>query len=190
MAVLPRARRFSVDEFERMVDARVFAPDDRLELIEGEILEMTPIGDPHASVVDRLTAFLVTRLAGRAIVRVQGPVRFRALRSRPQPDLALLEPRPDYYASGAPGAGEIFLLVEVMDTSVEYDRRRKAPLYARAGVSEVWLVDIPAGAVEVHREPGAAGYRDVRTLRRGETLAPLAFPDLTLGVGDVLGEAR
>jgi Uma2 family endonuclease len=124
VAVLPRVRRFSVDEFERMVCAGVFASDDRLELIEGEIVEMTPIGDPHASVVDRLAAILFRRLDDRVIVRVQGPVAFIALHSRPQPDLALLQPRTDFYVSGAPQAGDIFLLVEVMDTSVEYDRRR------------------------------------------------------------------
>lgn len=187
MAVLPRARRFTVDEYERMVHAGVFASDDRVELIEGEIIEMTPIGDPHASVVDRLNALLSRRLGDRVIVRVQGPVRFVALRSRPQPDLALLRPRADYYATGAPAAGEIVLLIEVMDTSVEYDRRRKAPLYARAGVSDLWLVDIPAGVVDVQREPGADGYRDVRTYRRGESLMPPAFPDVALAVDDILG---
>jgi Uma2 family endonuclease len=187
VAVLPRARRFSVDEFERMVDAGVFAPDDRLELIEGEVIEMTPIGDPHASVVDRLTMLMARRVGERAIVRVQGPVRFRSFRSRPQPDMALLEPRPDYYAAGAPGAVDIFLLIEVMDTSVEYDRRTKAPLYARAGIWELWLVDIPAGVVEVHRQPSTAGYRDIRSRRRGETLSPLAFPDVAIDVENVLG---
>jgi Uma2 family endonuclease len=176
-----------VDEYERMVHAGVFAPDDRIELIEGEIIEMTPIGDPHAGVVDRLTMVMTRRVGDRVIVRVQGPVRFRSLRSRPQPDLALLKPRADFYVNGSPGADDILLLVEVMDTSVEYDRRRKAPLYARAGVREVWLVDIPAGAVDVLREPSADGYRDVRTLHRGEHLTLLAFPDVTVTVDDVLG---
>lgn len=187
MAVLPRTRRFTVEEYERMVEAGVFAPEDRIELIEGEVIEMTPIGDPHASVVDRLNMLLARGVGERAIVRVQGPVRFARLRSRPQPDLALLAPRADYYARQGPGAGDIRLLVEVMDTSVEYDRRRKAPLYARAGVAEVWLVDIPADLVGVRREPGATGYGDVRTCRRGEALTPLAFPDVTLRVDDVLG---
>ncbi len=107
MAVLPRARRVTVEEFEHMVHAGVFAPDDRIELIEGEIIEMTPIGDPHASVVDRLNMLMTRRVGDRTIVRVQGPVRFAKLRSRPQPDLALLAPRADYYASHrrrAPGA--------------------------------------------------------------------------------------
>jgi Uma2 family endonuclease len=187
VAVLPRVRRFSVDEFEHMVRAGVFASDDRLELIEGEIVEMTPIGDPHASVVDRLAAVMFRCLGERAIVRVQGPVAFVALHSRPRPDLALLRSRADYYATGAPEASDIFLLVEVMDTSVEYNRRRKAPLYARAGVRELWLADIPAGVVDVLREPSADGYRDARTHRRDETLTLLAFPDVALRVDDVLG---
>jgi len=187
VAVLPRARRFTVDEYERMVHAGVFASDDRVELIEGEILEMTPIGIPHASIVDRLNMLMARRLGDRTIVRVQGPVGFVTLHSRPQPDLALLRPRKDYYATRVPSARDIFLLVEVMDTSVEYDRRRKAPLYARAGVRELWLVDIPAGVVDVQREPGAGGYRDGRTLRRDERLTPLAFPDVTLAVDDILG---
>jgi Uma2 family endonuclease len=187
MAVAPRARRFTVEEYEHMVQAGVFAPDDRIELIEGEIIEMSPIGDPHASIVDRLTMLMTRHLGSRCIVRVQGPVRFRSLQSRPQPDLAVLRPRADYYAGGSPGAGEIHLLIEVMDTSVEYDRRRKTPLYARAGVPEVWLVDIPADVVDVHRTPGERGYADVRTLRRGERLSPHAFPDVSLLVDDILG---
>ncbi len=187
MAVLPRARRFTVDEYERMVHAGVFASDDRVELIEGEIIEMTPIGLPHASIVDRLNMLMARRLGDRTIVRVQGPVGFVTLHSRPQPDLALLRPRKDYYATRVPSAHDIFLLIEVMDTSVEYDRRRKAPLYARAGVRELWLVDIPAGVVDVQREPSAGGYRDVRTLRRGESLNTLAFPEVTLAVDDILG---
>jgi Uma2 family endonuclease len=114
-------------------------------------------------------------------------VRFRSLLSRPQPDLALLRPRADYDASGSPGSGDIHLLKEVMDTSVEYDRRRKTPLYARAGVPEVWLVDIPAGILDVHRGPGERGHADVRTARRGERVSPLAFPDVELRVEDILG---
>jgi len=187
VAVLPRSRRFTVEEFERMVHAGVFASDDRVELIEGEIIEMTPIGLPHASIVDRLTMLIARRLGDRTIVRVQGPVGFATLHSRPQPDLALLRPRKDYYATRVPSAHDIFLLIEVMDTSVKYDRRRKAPLYARAGVRELWLVDIPARVLDVQRAPSADGYRDVRTLRRGQSLTPLAVPDVTLAVDDILG---
>jgi Uma2 family endonuclease len=187
VAVVPRARRFTVEEYHRMAEAGVFAPDDHVELIEGEVIEMAPSGNHHASVVDRLNRLLVQRVGDRAIVRVQGPVRLARLRSEPQPDLLLLKPREDFYAHAAAGADDVLLLIEVMDTSVEYDRRRKAPLYARAGITELWLVDLPAGIVDMHREPVATEYRDVRTLGRGETLSPRAFPDVALRVGDVLG---
>jgi len=187
MVVSVKHHRFTVDEYERMVDARVFAPDDRIELIEGEIIELAPIGPPLESVVDRLNMLLCRRIGDRAIVRVQGSVRFRALKSRPQPDLAVLRPRSDYYRASGPTADDVLLLIEVMDTSVEYDRRRKAPLYARAGVRELWLVDIVAGLVEVRRDPSEAGYRDVRTLRGADTVTPQAFPDLTLRLPDILG---
>jgi Uma2 family endonuclease len=187
MAIAPRAKRFTVEEFEHMVQAGVFAPEARIELIEGEIIEMSPIGDPHASIVDRLTMLMTRHLGDRTIVRVQGPTRFITLSSRPQPDLAILRPRPDYYAGGSPGVADIHLLIEVMDTSVEYDRRRKTPLYARAGVSEVWLVDIPAGILDVHRRPGQRGYEDLRTARRGERVSPQAFPDVVVRVEDILG---
>ena len=170
-----------------MVEAGVFGPDDRVELIEGEIIDMAPIGNPHASVVDRLTMLLAPRVANRAIVRVQSHVAFRSLKSRPEPDVILLKPRADFYRASAPAADDIFLLIEVMDTSADYDRRRKAPLYARAGVGELWLVDVPARLIEVHRDPGDTGYRDVRTRRGDDTVTPEVFPDLTLGLPEILG---
>jgi Uma2 family endonuclease len=149
---------------------------------------MAPIGDPHASVVDRLNMLLAPRVAGRAIVRVQAHVAFRALRSRPEPDVTLLKPRLDFYRASAPTADDILLLIEVMDTSAEYDRRRKAPLYARAGVVELWLVDIPGALIEVHRDPGGGRYRDVTTVRGAEqTVTPRAFADLPLRLRDLLG---
>jgi Uma2 family endonuclease len=187
MAVAPRTRRFTVEEYHRMGEAGVLRPEDRVELIEGDVIEMPPIGNHHASVVDRLNALMVRRVGDRAIVRVQGPVRFPALYSEPQPDLLLLKPRADYYAETGPGAEDVLLLIEVMDTSVDYDRRRKTPLYARARVPEVWLVDLPASVVEVHRDPTDRGYREIRTIRRGDVLTPGAFPDITLGLADLLG---
>jgi len=128
MAVAPRTRRFTVDEYERMLDAGVFAPDAHVELIEGEVIDMAPIGDPHASIVDRLNMPLVPRVGDQAIVRVQSHVTFRALKSRPQPDLALLKPNRGFYRLSAPTAADIFLLIEVMDTSRDYDRQQKAPM--------------------------------------------------------------
>ena len=187
MAVAPRVRRFTVDEYERMLDAGVLAPDVHVELIEGEVVDMAPIGDPHASVVDRLNKFLVSRVGDHAIVRVQSHVTFRPLKSRPQPDLALLRPNPGFYQLSAPTARDIFLVIEVMDTSHEYDRGRKARMYARAGVGELWLVDVPQRIVEVRRAPWEAAYGEVRVVSGDQTVSPSAFRDITLSLTDIFG---
>jgi hypothetical protein len=187
MAVAHRTRRFTVEEYDRMVEVGILGADDHVELIEGEIVEMAPIGLPHESVVDRLNMLLARGVGDRAIVRVQGSVRFPPLRSRPQPDLAVLKPRRDFYRASGPGAADIFLLIEVMETSAAYDRDTKAPLYARAGVLELWLVDVPGGLLEVHREPTSSGYGAVRVLRGTDTVSPRAFPDLRFALRDTLG---
>jgi Uma2 family endonuclease len=158
-----------------------------VELLDGEIVEMTPIGDRHAGIVARLTRLFVERLGGRTIVWPQNPVGLGAVRSVPQPDITLLRPRDDFYTTGRPGPDDTLLVIEVMDTSVETDRGVKVPLYARAGIAEVWLLDLRTDAIEVYRQPSPAGYGDARVLRRGERLSPLAFPDLTLAVDELLG---
>ena len=177
---------FTVDEFYKMAEAGIFTEDDRVELLDGEIVEMPPIGSNHASCVDRLTQLLVSRLGGRAIVRVQNPVRLTET-SEPQPDLALLAPRADFYAEAHPQAPDVFLLIEVAETSADFDRQVKAPLYARAGVREVWLVDLPQRRVEVFREPYPDGYRQVRQAGPGQALSPLAFADVELRVDEIVG---
>jgi Uma2 family endonuclease len=187
MTLATQRHRFTVKQWHQMIEARVFHPDDRLELIEGEVIVMAPIGSPHQSTVDRLTHLLVTRLGDRAIVRVQGPIVLAAEDSEPQPDLALLQPRADFYRSGHPEPGDILLAIEVTDTTTELDRRVKLPLYARAGIPETWLVDLNQEAVEIYRQPGPGGYQSAWTASRGEALSPGAFPDLTLGTGDILG---
>jgi Uma2 family endonuclease len=121
------------------------------------------------------------------IVRVQGPVVLASVESEPGPDVTLLVPRPDFYTTGHPEPADVLLAVEVMDTSVEKDRRVKLPLYARAGIVETWLVDLNTDGVEVYRRPSPAGYRDSRVVRRGEPLAVQMFPDVTLTVADLLG---
>jgi Uma2 family endonuclease len=178
--------RFTVDEYHRMGQAGVFREDDRVELIRGHIVEMTPIGPEHAGCVDYLAHALDRGLASRAIVRVQNPVvldRHVEL----QPDLALLRPRPGFYRNAHPGPADTLLIVEVADTSLQYDREEKLALYAEAGIPEVWLVDLPGKVIETYREPRGGGYRVARTARRGESVAPRAFPDLSLTVEDVLG---
>ncbi len=187
MTVQVSRRRFTVDEYHRMLEAGILTEDDRVELIEGEIVEMTPIGPRHAACVDRLNALLTARAGGRAVVRVQNPIRLGE-HSEPQPDLALVRFRPDYYAGGHPEPGDILLIIEVVETSADYDRQVKLPLYARGRIREVWLVDLAGEAIEVYREPAPAGYREVRRAGRGEVLAPEAFPELTMTADDILGQ--
>jgi len=174
----------TVDDYYRMAEVGLLGPEDRVELIEGEIIDMTPIGTAYAGRVDRLNDFLSRSLHGRAIVRVQGPVRL-GRRSEPQPDLAVLHYRDDFYASAHPGPADLLLIIEVADTTARYDRDVKVPLYARQGIGEVWLVDLETGGVEVYREPEQGAYRRVERLKEG-MLAPAAFPDVHLDVGALL----
>jgi len=186
MGVQLARRLFTVAEYHKMAEAGILSEDDRVELLSGEIVAMSPIGSRHAACVDRLTQYLVVRVAGRAIVRVQNPIRLGE-HSEPQPDVALLKPRPDFYATAHPGPEDVVLVIEVAETSAGVDREVKVPLYARFGVSDVWLVDLAGDRVEVFREPSAEGYREVRVLRRGESLAPALLPDLLVPVDAVLG---
>jgi Uma2 family endonuclease len=181
---LPR-RLFTVDEYERMGEAGILGEDDRVELIEGEILEMVPIGSGHAAGVNRLTQLFSRALGDRAIVSVQNPVRLSDL-SAPQPDLALLRPREDFYASNHPRPEDVLLLVEVVETSLAYDRA-KLRVYAAAGISEVWLVNLPDGSLERYRRPGAAGFAETDVATGDAEIAPEAFPDVSFGIRSILG---
>jgi Uma2 family endonuclease len=187
MAVSLTRRRFTVSEYDRMAEAGILTEDDRVELIDGDIVEMAPIGQRHAGMVNRTTNLFVRSFADDAITAVQNPVRLGE-HSEPQPDVALLRHRPDFYASAHPTPADVLLLVEVAETSVASDRQVKIPLYARSGIPEVWLVDLDQGTITVYREPSASGYGTVFTVRRGETLAPLAFPDRPVAAADILGE--
>jgi Uma2 family endonuclease len=179
-------RQFTVEEYYRMGEAGILRESERLELIEGEILTMVPIGPEHAASVDRLNRLWASRLVDRAIVRVQNPVRISPA-SELQPDLALLRPRPDFYRKSHPEAADVLLLIEVADTTVEADRRVKIPLYAKAGIPESWLLDLPGNRVELFRQPGTDGYQHARLHSRGQFLTPEAFPDIILTVDDLLG---
>jgi hypothetical protein len=186
MSVPVTKRRFTVEEYHRMAEAGILREDDRVELLDGEIIQMTPVGPRHAGCVIELTRVLSRLMGDAAVVSVQNPV-VLGEHQEPQPDVALLRPRADSYRGRHPGPEDVLLVIEVAETSVEYDRERKLPLYARAGIPEAWLVDLPADAIEVHRRPVPHGYGEVRTLRRGETLTAVNFPTLAIAVGDVLG---
>lgn len=175
---LIRKRLFSADEYHKLGRAGVLGEDDRVELIEGEILELAAIGSRHAACVKRLNALLIQNLAEGAIVSVQDPIRLSD-RTEPEPDLALLKPREDFYASEHPGPGDVLLVIEVAETSVEYDSDIKLPLYARAGIPEAWLVDLPAERVEVHSRPVEGEYREISRARRGDTISSETAPGIS-----------
>jgi len=187
MAAEPIRRLFTTAEYHTMVDAGILSEDDRVELVEGEIWQMSPIGPPHASHVARLNYVFQQRLtAGQAIVCAQLPVHLDDL-SEPQPDLALVRFRQDFYASALPAPPDILLAIEVSDTTVQHDRQVKMSLYSRHDLPEAWLVDLPSSVIDVFRGPSPQGYREALTLRRGDRISPLAFPDLQLEVDAILG---
>lgn len=180
-------RRFTVTEYERMAAAGVLTEDDRVELIDGEIVMMAPIGSRHAGTVMLLTSLWTSRLGERVIVSVQNPVELDG-HSEPQPDIALLRPRADFYRNAHPRPDDVLLLIEVADPSVEADRRVKIPLYARAGIRESGLVDLVADRLDTYRRPAAGSYQDVRLFGRGQTVSAQAFPDLVLTSTPCSGE--
>lgn len=179
--------RFTVDEFARMGKAGIFTEDDRVELIDGEILEMTPIGPPHAWIVSRLAELLITRLAGKAYVSIQNPVRLDR-HTEPEPDLVVARRRSNAYTDRHPEPGDIFLVIELADFSLRYDRAEKAPRYGRAGIPETWLVDVEAGAVTVYTGPGPDGYSVQQVRERGDEVVATSVAELGFPVDDIFRE--
>ncbi len=189
MAVVLTRRRFTTDEYRRMAEAGILTEDDRVELVRGEIIEMPPIGSIHAGRVNRVSALFAARLGSRAVISVQNPIQLSD-DSEPLPDIAVLRPRPDFYERSHPTPADTLLIVEVGGSLVDYDRRVKAPLYARARIPELWLADVAADCLEVHQGPARDGYRDLRVRRRGESVIIGAFPDVSFSVDELLGGAR
>ena len=181
------ARRwFTASEYNRMAEACILTEDDRVELIEGEIVEMSPIGSRHAACVNRLN-MLLSRQAGQSfIVSVQNPIIVNDY-SEPEPDLAVLRLRADYYEQELPQSADVLVVVEVADTSVEVDRSVKIPLYAQGGVPVTVLVDLPKELIEVHSQPANGQYQSVKIFRCGDSFQLGALPQLSLSVDDILG---
>jgi len=186
MTVALTKRRFTVEEYSRMAEVGILTDEDRVELIDGEIVEMTPIGARHAWCVMFLNEFFVKNLADRALVSPQGPLRLGP-HTQLQPDLALLRLPRDAYRNTVPTSAAVLLVIEVADTSLERDRAIKLPQYAALGVREVWIVDVEDRAVEVCRAPTASGYRDTQRVGLDGYVSPVAFPDLRVSVADLLG---
>lgn len=178
-------RRFTREEYHRMAHAGILHEEDRVELIEGEIVLMTPIGRRHAACVAELTRLLVPAIGQRALLWPQNPI-VLPNDTELQPDIVLLRPRADRYLLDDAHPEDVLLLVEVADTSQRYDRLVKLPLYGRAGVPEVWIVDLPGEVIEIHRGRTARGYTQVERVGRGGVVAPAAFPDITLAIDAIL----
>ena len=176
---------FTVDEYERMGEAGILGEDDRVELIAGEIVKMSPIGSHHVFCVNQLTRIVSRQIGDDAILSVQNPIRLGAY-AEPQPDLAILRPRDDY-AQSLPTAADVLLLIEVADTSLVYDRDVKLPLYAAALIPEVWIADVARWGIERYAEPVEGRYRLVSRAGRGETLASVVLPSLAVQVDAVFG---
>ena len=176
---------FTADEYHQMSAAGIFPEDDRVELIEGEIMEMGLAGDRHSACVNRANALFSTLLAGKTIISVENPVRLSNY-TEPLPDIVLLKPHADYYSAKHLSAEDTFLVIEIADNSLKYDRNCKLPLYAKSGVPEVWIEDLQRNFILVYREPLADTYASFLTLRRGDSVSPLAFPSVVINVNDLL----
>ena len=186
MTAAPSPRRFNVEEYYRMGKAGIIGPDERVELIEGAIIQMSPIGSRHASAVTRTARWFDRRVGDRAIVRTQNPVRLSS-HSEPEPDVALVGPRADDYSAAHPGPADVLLIIEVADTTLAYDQNTKLPLYAAAGIPEVWIAHLQRDQITAYRNPVSGAYQETVTFGRDGSLAPLPFPDLVIRGADILG---
>ncbi|HEX3549525.1 MAG TPA: Uma2 family endonuclease [Candidatus Elarobacter sp.] len=179
-------RPISVDEYNQMAEVGILARDERVELLDGDVIVVPPHGPPHFSTVLRMGQRLTLGLATRADVSVQLPI-IVSERSEPEPDIAILAKREDCYASGLPHPPDVFAIVEVADSSLPVDAGKKLKIYAEAGIPEYWIVDVPRGAVIVHRDPVGSLYDSIRTAYRGASVSFAAFPGETFTVDELIG---
>ncbi|NEQ41127.1 MAG: Uma2 family endonuclease [Okeania sp. SIO3I5] len=186
MAVQLLRQLFTVDQYDKMLEAGIFTGNERVELIRGEIIKMSPMGIRHPACVKRLNKLFFLRLGEAVTVGIQDPVRLNNT-SEPQPDVSLLQERPDFYETQKPQPENVFLLIEVSDTTIKYDREIKVPLYAENNIVEVWLVNLTEECLEVYRQPRANGYEIVQTFQRGENVTIQALPNVTFTVDEILG---
>ncbi|HEY8508436.1 MAG TPA: Uma2 family endonuclease [Steroidobacteraceae bacterium] len=188
MEVRPPERPITVEEFCRMGRAGAFGPEARVELIEGEIIDMPPTGPRHDGTVMQLTMLLYHAIGNRALIKGQGVI-FLSDISAPQPDVALLKPRPDFYKTSHPTASDTCLIVEVSDSRLRYDLQRKVPLYARHNAPEVWVVDVKGGELHVFRSPEAGAYADKRSIREPGVIELAALPGVRVDLTGLLSTA-
>lgn len=181
----PMRHKLSIKDFQRLGEAGILSENSRVELIEGELIDMTPIGGLHMSVVNRLNRLLVLAVGDLAVVSVQNPVSLPPY-SEPQPDFAILKHRADQTA--VPGPEDVLLIIEVADATLDFGRKTKLDVYAKSGISESWIVNLQSKCLEVYREPTAGnGYSKRLEFQRPDNVAPLAVPTLKVSVADIFG---
>jgi len=183
-AFTPTRMRITTDRYQKMVATGVLTKYDRIELIEGEMLNMAPIGPKHATVADRLARLFMLAVHDAAIVSCGRPVNLGDF-SDPQPDVMLLKPRLDDYGNAHPNAADVLLLIEVSDSTLTFDQSTKLSLYARYGVSEYWVVDVEGKRIVVYREPAAKGYARKLDFSAPNAISPQAFPDVEVAVREI-----
>lgn len=181
MAVEIARWQFTVADYARMREAGILSEDDRVELLDGEVRPMSPIGPFHAAIVNILVLLLTRQLDDRAIVSVQNPIQLNDY-SEPQPDVAILQPREDFYAAGHPRPDDVLVAIEVADSSLEYDRTEKLPRYAVAGIAEVWIIDVGKQTVEQYTQPRNGRYHHLQLAEHGERISAQAVDQLVLSV--------
>lgn len=181
-----KRKLFTVSEYHKMITSGILSERDKVELIRGEVVGMAPIGSRHASYVNRLSNLLKMLLGEKAIISVQNPITLSEY-SEPQPDVVVLRPQADFYVNAHPTPSDVFWLIEVAETTMDYDKKVKLPLYAESGVPEVWLVNLPKTRLEVYRFPFEDTYQEIRLYQRGQSLNLNQFPEINVSINDLLG---
>lgn len=186
MSALFARRLFTTTEYHKLLETGFFTEDDRVELIDGEIIAMSPIGPKHAGCVNRLISYLTRKARRQAIVAAQNPVWLNEY-SEPQPDIALLKPRDDFYMKSHPTPEDTLVAIEVADSTLDGDRQIKLPKYAQAGIPEAWLVDLVNDRIEVHALPNEGVYQEIRIVLRHQNVISRMLPQLKIKASDILG---
>ncbi len=181
----PVALRFKVDDYYKMIELGILKDYEKAEIIEGELIKKITIGDRHAACVEKLNEILRDKLGKSVSLRNQQPVKFDDY-NEPEPDLAILKRREDFYVRAKPTAKDILVLIEVSDSTLKYDRDVKLALYAKAEISEVWIVNLVNDIIEIHQKPNVGIYQLAKIFKRGETVASEALPDLSIAADEIL----